>query len=443
MFSLCRNHNYKVAMMQITQQFGTLVAFVLFTLVAATHAPATDTVEFLNGSKLSGTIKSIRKADKEFDFETSVGNRTFSRVYPFHKVHAVTYQGTRYELTPLAGATESADATPTTRSKSEVLALIAAAGQSPPEWFDSTELDYPESLDLAWPLQPPKGPWQAHKNMGQYIWSVINENPSRWHSGIKLIHHLLTLHKDNPQLLKRDMNALGSAYFRLMQDYPRAAFWYQKGKPTAATQDGVHLAECYWRLGNRAMALQMLQSRSLNLNAIKLLGDMGQIDQALKLTAVYQRSNANNQANLLAGDALRKAGKLDQAIEYYQRVIDSDNHRNEEYEQRAKARAQESIDTIRLYDQADVSTAADGTYTDSSTGYNGKLVVEVTVESGELKTVKITDHKEKQFYSSLTDTPAQLIQNQSVQGVDGTSGATITSQAIVNATAKALAKAKP
>ena len=68
------------------------------------------------------------------------------------------------------------------------------------------------------------------------------------------------------------------------------------------------------------------------------------------------------------------------------------------------------------------------------------MAVEVTVTGGRLESVKITDHKEKQFYSSLTDTPAQLIKRQSVQGIDGTSGATITSQAIVNATAKALAK---
>ncbi len=407
---------------------------------AVSHAAAEDLVEFLNGTTATGTVKSIRKADKEFDFELTVGSRTFLRMYPFSKVHAVTLQGKRYELTPKPSVAESSSGSPANRTKAEVLALIAAAGATPPDWFESTPLDYPPTLDLSWPLKPPTPGWESHKNMGQYIWSVINENPGRWRSGIKLIHHCVTLHQDDPVLLARDMNALGSAYFRLMQDYPRAAFWYQKGKPSVTTQDGIHLAECYWRLGNADMAKAMLRERSLNLAAIKLLGDMGEIAWALRLTKAYDGTNAEAQANILAADALRSAGRLQEAITYYQRVVNSKLYRNKEYEQRFVARAKESIETIRLYDMADVTKVADGVYRDSSTGYNGKLTVEVVVNAGRMDAVKIADHQEKQFYSALTDTPAQLIHNQSVQAIDATSGATITSQAIVNATAKALAK---
>ena len=63
------------------------------------------------------------------------------------------------------------------------------------------------------------------------------------------------------------------------------------------------------------------------------------------------------------------------------------------------------------------------------------------VADGKIESVKVTAHKEKQFYSALTDTEASILELQSVRGVDGTSGATITSQAIVNAAAKALASA--
>lgn len=419
---------------------GSIIGVLLF----AGGVSAADVVEFMSGSRVSGTIKSIRKADKEFDFETKLGTRSFTRVYPFSKVHAVTYQGKRYVLTPKPDSDDegsSADDS-NTRSKSEILALIRSAGETPPEWFDSTPLDYPDTLDLSWPLKPPTEGWHSHKNMGQYIWSVINENPSRWHSGIKLIHHCVSLHKDDPVLLKRDMLALGSAYFRLLQDYPRAAFWLQKGNASVDRVEGIRLAECYWRLGNRKLALDMLRGKRLNLGAIKLYGDIGEIDRALSLTKAFAKSGADYQANILAGDALRLAGRSEEAIEYYQRVIDSERFRNPDYEQRFIARARESIETIRLYDQADVSKVPDGTYADSSTGYNGQLAVEIEVAGGELKSVRVTDHKEKQFYSSLKDTPAQLIKKQSVQGIDGTSGATITSQAIVNATAKALAKAR-
>jgi hypothetical protein len=41
--------------------------------------------------------------------------------------------------------------------------------------------------------------------------------------------------------------------------------------------------------------------------------------------------------------------------------------------------------------------------------------------------VKVTKHREKQFYAALTDTPAKILKKQSVQGIDATSRATITS----------------
>jgi uncharacterized protein with FMN-binding domain len=228
------------------------------------------------------------------------------------------------------------------------------------------------------------------------------------------------------------------AYFTLLQDYPRAAFWLQKAKPSVSQADGVRLAECYWRLGNRDMALEMLRGKSLALESIKLLGDMHEVDGAITLTKAFSRTNADNQAYLLAGDALRQAGQLDQAITYYQKVVDADNFRNKEYKDRIQARARDSIEAISLYDKADVSKVADGKYSGNSIGYNGRLDVEVTVASGRIQAVRITAHLEKQFYAALTDTPANIISTQSIQNIDATSGATITSQAIVNATARPL-----
>ena len=65
---------------------------------------------------------------------------------------------------------------------------------------------------------------------------------------------------------------------------------------------------------------------------------------------------------------------------------------------------------------------------------------EVRVANHRIEEVEVTQHVEKQFYAAITDTTSQIIMKQSVNGVDATSRATITSQAIVNATAKALAK---
>ena len=62
------------------------------------------------------------------------------------------------------------------------------------------------------------------------------------------------------------------------------------------------------------------------------------------------------------------------------------------------------------------------------------------VRGKKIEDVKVTQHKEKQYYSALTDVPSQIIAKQGVKGVDATSRATITGDAIINATAKALAQ---
>jgi hypothetical protein len=67
------------------------------------------------------------------------------------------------------------------------------------------------------------------------------------------------------------------------------------------------------------------------------------------------------------------------------------------------------------------------------------LHVEVTVKGGRIEAVRVTKHEEKQFYSALTDTPGQIVRKQGVKGVDAVTGATMTSEAIIKATAKSLA----
>ena len=87
----------------------------------------------------------------------------------------------------------------------------------------------------------------------------------------------------------------------------------------------------------------------------------------------------------------------------------------------------------------DPKQAKDGTYTSSSIGYEAEVKVEVVVKNGRIEDVRVVQHREKQFYSSITDTPKKIITRQSFKDVDATTGATITSEAIINATAKALA----
>lgn len=411
----------------------------LLCCIACSSARAEDLVEFLSGAKARGAMKVIRKQKKEFDFEVRIGGRSVVRTYAFEKVHAVTMDGKRFVLTKKADDGQTGSAL---RTKAQVLELINTVGRTPPDWFESTQLDYPKTLDLSWPLKPPGKGWKSHINVGQFKWDIINPNTNRWKPGLKLLHHIMTSHQDEPALLARDMKAIAEMHFELFQDYPRAAFWFQQAKVKMPQPPAVHLAECYWRLGNKQMALETIKSQRLPMATIKLLGDMGETERATKLAESFGRNNPkrSHEPYLLGGDACRQAGRFDKAISFYEKVFSAAEHQNEDYRKRYVGRAQDSIDAINLFDKADVSKVADGTYKASSTGYTGSLEVEARVSAGKIEVLRVTKHSEKQFYAALTDTPKQIIDKQSVRGIDATSRATITSQAIVNSAAKALAK---
>ncbi|MGB7344684.1 MAG: FMN-binding protein [Pirellulaceae bacterium] len=399
---------------------------------------ADDQIEFLNGTTVSGKILSIRKADREFDFQVDFGGRQIDQTHTYEKVHAVTWNGKRFVINPMKTIATSGESTQQ-RSKSEVLQYIEDIGSTDPDWLASTQPNYPATLDLDWPLKA-DGKWNESKNVGQYIWGRVSPNVSRWKPAIKMIYEIMDRHQGNHALLQRDMEKLGEMYFVLFQDYARAAYWLQKSKASVSKETGIYLAECYWRLGNKDMALALLRGKSIHFTGIKVLGDMDEIDKAMSVANVYAKTSFFNEAFLKAGDALRGAGRLEEAIAFYQRVLDRNSARNPEYLKRYRGLATGAIEAINLFDKADVSRVADGTYLASSMGYNGQIEVEVKVASSKITSVKVTQHREKQFYAALTDTPRQIMQTQGFQNIDGTSGATITSQAIINSTAQAMAK---
>lgn len=423
----------------------------LIALMAATAAQA-DVVEFLSGAKVDGTVTKIYKAEKKIIFEAVIAGRKSTRTYPYSKIHAVTYQGKRYVLTKKVDKTRASDSktggtTPdlnARRTKSEVLKLINQVGRTPPSWYEDTSLNFPKSLDLSWPNPPPKG-WNSQKNVGQYIWDVVNPNTNKWQGGVRLMHHLLVLHKDKPAVRTRVIKSLASMYFRFFQDYPRAAFWYQQAGVRKGDNESIALAECYWRLGSSKMAEDMLNFRMLRPQMVKLLGDMGQIRKAIQTAETYVRVGGQSPqlVYLFAGDAYRVVGQFPLAIRYYQKAIDAPaTGKRKKHAEKIKQRARASLQTIRLFETLDVGRVADGSYTANAVGYVGPVHVSVSVKSGRIETVKVTRHQEKQFYSAIRDVPQQIVKKQGVKGVDATSRATITAEAIINATAKALANGR-
>ena len=83
------------------------------------------------------------------------------------------------------------------KPEAEVRALIKQVGSTPPAWFQATPLRYPKTLDLSW-KDTPGAPWDPSKNVGQFIWTSINENEARWKEGIRFLHYFLVLNEKDP-----------------------------------------------------------------------------------------------------------------------------------------------------------------------------------------------------------------------------------------------------
>ena len=83
-----------------------------------------------------------------------------------------------------------------------------------------------------------------------------------------------------------------------------------------------------------------------------------------------------------------------------------------------------------------------GTYTGTAEGRNADITVEVVLSETAIDSVKITDHAETADIAApaITGIPEAIVKYQSL-GVDAVAGATITSKAIVEAVAAALANA--
>ncbi len=331
---------------------------------------------------------------------------------------------------------QSSPAVAKPKTKADVLALIKKTGSTPPDWFAATPLNFPKTLDLSWPPKPP-GPWDPSKNVGQFLWTTINENESRWKEGVKFLHHMLTVNKDKPDTVKQVMVALGRTYYNLFQDWARAAFWFQ----AAGETDTVSLAHCYFKLGSKDMAVEILnkygQAAARDTGVMRLWAEMGEPTKAIQL-AEQLAADTPDVGNLVAGDVCKANGKFPEALVYYQKALDAKSGSRQI--DNIKKRAQASMDAIKISDGLDLKKVPDGKYTANSIGYTGPVDVEVTVAGGKINDVKVTQHHEKQYYSSITETCAAILKKQGVKGVDATSGATITSEAIINATAKALPK---
>ena len=328
------------------------------------------------------------------------------------------------------------------RSKEGVEALIEKEGATPPGWWEDVKLNVPLDLDLTW-ANPTANNQNQNKFLSMYIWNVINTNPGKWKEGIKLLSHSMTVNKDNQGKLKMSMNALAKMYHDFFQDYARAAYWWRKAGSTGSGNEPAGLADCYYRLGNRDMAVEVLQ-KSAGVNnwlSARLWSDIGEYDKALGMLQPLMKQNQPGMSqwiNLLAGDICRAGGRFKEATAYYEKAATPAGQFNQEMiTRKAKANAE----TLKVYEMLDLSKIADGTYTAEGQGYCSLVKVSIEVKAAKISNINIVQHHEKQYYGSLVEMPRRIIEKQGLKGVDTFSSATMTSEGIITASAKALSGA--
>jgi hypothetical protein len=87
----------------------------------------------------------------------------------------------------VAGA-QTSPAVPKPKDQGRSLAFIKKTGARRPTGSPRRRSTSPRRLDLSWSQPPPGSPWDPNKNVGQFIWTSINENEARWKEGIKFLH---------------------------------------------------------------------------------------------------------------------------------------------------------------------------------------------------------------------------------------------------------------
>jgi uncharacterized protein with FMN-binding domain len=135
-------------------------------------------------------------------------------------------------------------------------------------------------------------------------------------------------------------------------------------------------------------------------------------------------------------------GDLDKATEHYKEAIRLFPTSNQPYGQhllpRHVAKTQAKLDL--LHQKAlEAARLKDGVYRGAGLGYVKEVNAVVTVKGGKIADIRL-QHEEKIDLGACTTVPKQIIERQSLD-VDAVTGATVTTQAIVQAVYEALQKA--
>ena len=107
-----------------------------------------------------------------------------------------------------------------------------------------------------------------------------------------------------------------------------------------------------------------------------------------------------------------------------------------------KANAEQSLDNS-TEENSDNNVYKDGTYTGQAKGFGGQVIVDVAIADGKIDSINIVsaDKEDKAYFDMAKAVIEEMMENQSAD-VDAISGATFSSNGIINAVKQALEKAE-
>lgn len=288
--------------------------------------------------------------------------------------------------------------------------LKEAMGQLkvPPEWMDSTA--------VAWDLNRP---WQEAR---LEIRRLLAMDEAHIRQGVKLTW-LYAKKGDIGDGHELPMYLFMSGnYAWAIREYPG---YLQKAKEQGPTHAYLCYASCLAHFGEYEQALALL--------------DRAMKDLPPKPWTISNMANVHN----AYGDLYAQMGQVEKAKQHYAEAVrlypTSDQPYGRHLLHRYAAKVQTKLDLLTMQALQEAKLR-DGVYVGKSLGYGDtNMEVAVTITGGKIADLQLK-HQEKIELNATKLIPRQIIARQSLK-VDAVTGATVTSQAIVDGAFEALKKA--
>jgi uncharacterized protein with FMN-binding domain len=336
---------------------------------------------------------------------------------------------------------------------------------SPPEWLAETKVPFSDA-DLT-----------ATNQYGLTIWSKLDGwegDSARFREAIATMHRCWELNT-NPALKAVCSQRLGLWYEGMMQDYARAYYWFRNVQTLAAEAAQIHdpqnhnmrdtkayatlaMARCCARMGLAEEARDLVVPfkfrdwRELFDLAVvyRLMRDTAKSDAAIleampAAKSQFDRLSAAGRGIILFfanGNVAEVQNRMPQYAELYGQAagqggaglgpnLKGQNSLIEIIRARIAAPQKVNLASLRT-----------GTYEGESAGCHNPIKVSVRLDAGRLADVKVTGIREKRCFNAAAVVSDEIVKKQSL-GVDGVSGATVTSLCLANAVRNAFEKAQP